>query len=69
MGFTIDDPWDRDLPAAGDRLHNHSIFANATYDVTEKLLVGFEVSFFKTLYRNMLPGEAVRCELSVKYGF
>ena len=69
VGFTIDDPWDRDLPTAGDRLYNHSIFANATYDVPEKLLVGIEVRLFKTLYRNMLPGEAVRCEFLVKYGF
>ena len=69
VGFTIDDPWNRDLPTRGDRIHNHAIFANATYDVTDKLLVGFEVSYFKTLYRDMLPGEAVRCEFLVKYGF
>jgi hypothetical protein len=39
------------------------------YDVTKNLLVGVEVSSWKTLYVGELPGDSVRTEFVAKYGF
>ena len=68
-GYTIDDPFDEDLSAASARIYNQAYYANLTYDVTKKFMLGFEVSSWKTLYKAQRPGESVRCEFVAKYGF
>ncbi len=69
VGYSVDDPWNEDIVTVGKKTYNQSIFGNVSYDVTQKLMVGLEVSSWKTLYRDLLPGEAVRCEFVIKYGF
>jgi len=79
-GFGVDDPNDNDSLLG--RTYNQFIFANLTYDVTPKLLTGFEVTSWKTLYHetrvgqipaNQLsasaPGESVVLQWMVKYAF
>jgi len=74
-GYGIDDPVDGDLLFG--RTYNHFIFGNISYDVTDKLLTGFEVSSWRTLYQDNSgqnlgptePGEAVVFEWMVRYGF
>ena len=69
VGYSVDDPNDQDLVTASARKYNQFYFGNITYDWTKSFLVGFEVSSWRTLYVNQLPGEAVRCEFVAKYGF
>jgi len=68
VGYSIDDPLDEDI-AAGGRRYNHFVFANVGYDLTEKFLVGMEVSWWKTLYNGLEPGDSAVFEFVAKYGF
>jgi hypothetical protein len=67
VGYSIDDPIDSDLTSG--RTYNHFIFSNVTYDVTKSLMLGLEVSVWKTLWVNQSPGDLARLEFMVKYGF
>jgi hypothetical protein len=66
-GFGIDDPRNNDLTAG--RTYNSFTFANISYDLTQKFLVGFETSYWKTFWVNQPNGEAVAFEVAMKYGF
>jgi len=69
VGWGVDDPFDTDLTTAGQRTYNQFIFGNVLYDVTDRFLMGLEVSSCKTLYNTKQPGEAVRIEFMGRYGF
>ncbi len=69
VGYSVDNPNDHDLSTATDRSYNQFYFGNLIYDVTKNLLVGVEISSWKTLYVGELPGDSVRSEFVVKYGF
>jgi hypothetical protein len=69
VGYSVDDPNDHDLHTTGERTYNQFYFGNLIYDVTKNFLVGVEVSSWKTLYVNELPGNSVRTEFVAKYGF
>lgn len=66
-GYSLDDPIDNDLTTG--RKYNHFIFGNVMYDVTKTCMLGLEVSSWKTLWVNQSPGDSVRIEFMVKYGF
>lgn len=66
-GYSIDDPIDSDLTPG--RKYNHFIFGNVIYDVTKTCMLGLEVSSWKTLWVDQRPGDSVRIEFLVKYGF
>lgn len=67
-GYTLDDPFDRDL-ASGQRKYNQQVFVNVIYDITKQWLFGVEVSSWKTLYMDKLPGEGVRFDIQTRYAF
>lgn len=67
FGYAIDDPANHDMTSG--RTYNQMFFANALYDATKNLQVGFEVDVWKTLYIDLEPGEAVRLDCAVKYKF
>lgn len=69
FGFSVDDPNDNDLHTAGERSYNQFYYGNLSFDITKKFLVGLELSSWKTLYVDRLPGDAMRCEFVAKYGF
>jgi hypothetical protein len=69
VGFSLDNPNDHDLHTKGERSYNQYYFGNLLYDVTKQFLVGLEVSSWETLYVGQLPGNSVRTEFAVKYGF
>lgn len=54
-GFGIDDPHDDDLLLG--RTYNQFIFGNIVFDLTPKLTMGFELSFWKTLYQETRVGQ------------
>jgi len=69
FGYAVDDPNDNDI-AAGGRTYNHFYYANLSYDLTKKFLMGVEVSSWKTLYAGGLaPGESIRTEVMARYAF
>ena len=80
VGCGLDDPIDRDSLIG--RTYNHFVFANVSYDLTDRLVTGLEIAWWKTLYHdtragliaaNQLgarePGEAFIVDWMVKYGF
>jgi len=74
-GFGIDDP-NVEADALLGRKYNQFIFMNTTYDLTKKLNVGLEVTFWKTLYYEArpglttpAPGESTVFEMVARYGF
>jgi hypothetical protein len=69
FGYMLDNPDNADLHTAGERSYNQVFYGNVSYDLTKQFLVGLEVSSWKTLYVDLAPGDAVRCEFVVKYGF
>jgi hypothetical protein len=69
VGYGLDDPLNSDVTAAHGRTYNQFIFGNLFVDVTKKLILGFEVTSWKTFYKAQLPGEAVAFEFSGQYGF
>ena len=69
VGYSVDDPNNNDLVTKGDRSYNQFYYGNVTYDMTKNFLIGLEVSSWKTLYVDKLPGDSVRSEFVAKYGF
>ncbi len=73
LGYGIDNPQNSDV-APGGRTYNHFLFANVFFDVTKKLVFGFEVSNWNTYYQDaadldLEPGKAVVFEFAGNYGF
>ncbi|NLS95099.1 MAG: hypothetical protein GXX96_23330 [Planctomycetaceae bacterium] len=66
-GYSIDDPFDQDLTSG--RTYNHFYFANLLYDVTDKFMVGVDVSSWKTLWIDRRPGDLVRFDFQAQYNF
>lgn len=69
VGYMLDDPNNNDLHTAGERSYNQVFYGNVSCDLTKQFLVGLEVSSWKTQYITWAPGDSVRCEFVVKYGF
>lgn len=68
VGYSVDDPNNNDL-VAGQKSYNQCYFGNLSYDFTKKFLVGIELSSWKTVYVDRLPGDSVRIEFVAKYAF
>ncbi len=66
-GYGIDDPRNSDLFSG--RTHNKFLYVNSSFDVTEMLNFGVEVTYWKTLYLGNAPGESVRIEFAGRYDF
>lgn len=67
-GYSIDDPFDQDVTVG--RLYNAFIFANVSYDLTQKFLIGLEFTSWKTLWTAPSnDGDSQRIEIVAKYGF
>ncbi len=67
VGYSIDDPLDRDVTTG--RLYNAFYFANLSYDLTAKFLVGFEYSQWKTIWEPQGEANSGHFELAAKYAF
>ena len=66
-GYSIDDPFNQDLTSG--RTYNHFYFANLLYDVTDKFMVGVDVSSWRTHWIGKRPGELVRVDFQAQYNF
>jgi hypothetical protein len=53
----------------GDRSQNTVLFINAFYQLTPAVQIAGEVSSFRTFYKNQTPGDAVRYQTALIYGF
>ncbi|MCC6125183.1 MAG: hypothetical protein IT426_09495 [Pirellulales bacterium] len=69
FGYCLDDPDDNDIAAAAGRIYNQVYFGNIIFDITKQFQLGLEVGSWKTLYKGETPGEDLRTEFMVKYGF
>ncbi|MCK4903188.1 MAG: hypothetical protein KAS35_00755 [Candidatus Marinimicrobia bacterium] len=67
-GFSMDDPCDYDLND-GARSKNTMVFANIYHDILDGFLVGFEISYWSTEYKNMDTATAMRGQLAFLYKF
>ncbi len=68
VGATIDSPFNDDLnPNA--RSQNMSIFGNTFYSVNEAIMLGLELSYWETKYRDLDEGDSLRVQSSVMYSF
>lgn len=67
LGYSIDDPLNSDVTVG--RIYNDFWFANVVYDFTKAFNVGFEVSYWKTHFVNLEPGDSLRFETAVRYFF
>ncbi len=76
----MDDPNNQD--SLFGRSSNQYIFANVVHDVTERLITGIEVTYWRTQYRETRaglipadqltpsdPGQAVTIDWMIKYEF
>ena len=68
LGAGIDDPNDNDL-AASARSRNQSIFANVITKITPNFILGFQLSDWKTDYKNADGSNALRAQSSLTYKF
>lgn len=68
LGYGVDDPVDADI-APGGRTRNGFVFTNLSYDVTPKLSLGLEVSYWETRYAGLPGGDAMVFEFAGAYGF
>ncbi len=68
LGCGIDNPLNTDVQTRG-RTENSFLFGNVSFDVTKKLVLGLEVSHWKTEYQDLAPGETVLFEFIGSYGF
>lgn len=67
VGWALDDPVNHDVTVG--RIYNAFIFANVTYDITPKFLVGLEYTSWQTHYATVAEGTPQEVEVVVKYGF
>ena len=67
-GYSIDNPFYQDVTSG--RIYNAFYFANVSYDVTPKFLVGFEYSSWRTLWVGpSADANSQNFNFVVKYGF
>ena len=67
-GYSIDDPIDADVTSG--RIYNAFVFANLSYDVTQKFLVGFEFTSWRTLWKGpSADAPDQHFDFVAKYGF
>jgi hypothetical protein len=67
-GYSIDDPVNQDVTSG--RVYNAFYFANVSYDLTAKFLVGFEYSRWKTLWVGpSVDANSDNYNFVVKYSF
>jgi hypothetical protein len=67
-GYSIDDPIDADITSG--RIYNAFIFANLTYDVTKKFVLGFEFTSWRTLWKGPnVDAPDQHFDFVAKYGF
>ncbi len=69
VGYSVDDPNDRDVVAPGGKTYNQFYYGNIIFDLTKTCLVGIEVSSWRTVYVDLLPGDSIRSEFVMKYSF
>jgi len=74
LGAGIDDPDDADLngstnPAADARTKNTLVFGNALYSLNAQVQLAFELSWLRTNYKLLAPGEGWRQQFAVIYKF
>jgi hypothetical protein len=69
VGYSVDDPNNNDLHLASEKTYNQFYYANLIYDLSKNCLIGMEVSSWKTLYVDLDPGDSIRSEFVLKYGF
>ncbi len=69
IGFCLDDPINSDLTYASGRIYNHQGYVNWNYMLTKTFRLGFEVSLWKTLYKDLDPGESTRFDFMAKWSF
>ncbi len=67
-GIVMDDPCDCDLND-GARSKNTTIFTNIYYDILQGFLVGFEISYWATEYKNIDTATALRGQVAFRYNF
>lgn len=69
VGYSIDDPVDADVTVG--RIYNSFWFANVSYDVTSKFLVGVEVMPWRTFWKGngYSNGESFYTGFTAKYNF
>ena len=67
-GFSMDDPCDCELND-GARSKNIMFFANIYHDILDGFLVGFEISYWSTEYKNMDTATAMRGQIAFLYKF
>ena len=68
FGAGVDDPNDNDL-APGARSLNQTVFANVINKVTPNLIIGIQLSEWKTEYKNDPACNAFRAQSSLTYKF
>ena len=69
VGAGIDDPDNNDLSGAVNRSRNATYFTNATYSLSDKTVVGMELSYMKTSYINDCDGDDIRVQTMLQYDF
>jgi len=67
-GYSLDDPHNGDVPS-GARRRNSSCWGNVTYDITEAVRVGVEISYWETFYKDGVSGDSIRFQTSLIYRF
>jgi hypothetical protein len=68
VGYSIDDPFDSDVTSV--RIYNAFAFSNVSFDLTSKFLVGFEYSFWRTIWDGpSVDATSQNFNLVAKYGF
>jgi hypothetical protein len=71
LGLSIDDVDNDDLNGiSGDkRTYNRSIFGNVIYSLNNNTMIGFELSHWRTEYKNADDGDSLRAQTSFIYKF
>jgi len=67
VGWCLDDPLNSDLTSG--RTYNQVVFGNIVHDVTKSLLIGLEVSEWKTNWIGASQGDSYRFEFLTRYTF
>jgi len=68
VGYSIDDPVDADITSG--RIYNAFLFANVSYDVTKKFMLGFEFTSWRTLWKGPdVDAPDQHFDFVAKYGF
>jgi len=68
VGYGNDNPLNADVPTSG-RIFNSFLFGNVSFDVTKKLILGVEVSHWRTNYQDKAPGDSMIFEFAGQYAF